>query len=56
MLVQLRDTLHEANQLTTSLGGGGSLVDAIFYRALIVVGVLLAGVAGLILFARYLKK
>ena len=56
VLVQLRETLHEANQLTSSLGGGGSLVDAIFYRALILVGVLLAGIAGLILFSRYLKR
>ena len=56
VLGQLRETLHEANQLTSSLGGGGSLVDAIFYRALIVVCVLLAGIAGLILFSRHLKK
>lgn len=56
MLVQLRDTLHEANQLTSSVGGGGSLVDAIFYRALIVVAVMLAGVAGLIVLSRSLKK
>jgi hypothetical protein len=55
VLGQLRDTLHEANQLSSSLGGGGNLVDAIFYRALIVVGVLIAGVAGLILLFRRLK-
>ena len=55
LLGQVRDTLHEANQLSSSLGGGGNLVDAIFYRALIVVGVLIAGVAGLILLFRRLK-
>ena len=55
VLGQLRDTLHEANQLSSSLAGGGNLVDAIFYRALIVVGVLIAGVAGLILLFRRLK-
>ena len=55
LLGQLRDTLHEANQLSSSLGGGGNLVDTIFYRALIVVGVLIAGVAGLILLFRRLK-
>jgi hypothetical protein len=55
VLGQLRETLHEANQLTSSLGGGGSLVDAIFYRALILMAVLIAGVAGLILFFRRLK-
>jgi len=55
VLGQLRDTLREANQLSASLSGGGSLVDAIFYRALIVVGVLIAGVAGLILLFRRLK-
>jgi len=56
LLGQLRDTLHEANQLSSSLGGGGCLIDAIFYRVLIVVGVLLAGIAGLIVLSRYLKK
>ena len=56
VLGQLRETLHEANQLTSSLGGGGSLVDAIFYRVLIVVGVFLAGITGLIFLACYLKK
>ena len=56
VLGQLSETLHEANQLTSSLGGGGSLVDAIFYRVLIVVGVFLAGITGLIFLARYLKK
>ena len=55
LLGQVRDTLHEANQLSSSLGGGGNLVDAIFYRALIVVGVLIAGVVGLILLFRRLK-
>ena len=55
LLGQVRDTLHEANQLSSSLGGGGNLVDAIFYRALIVVGVLITGVAGLILLFRRLK-
>ena len=56
VLGQLSETLHEANQLTSSLGGGGSLVDAIFYRVLIVVGVFLAGITGLIFLACYLKK
>jgi hypothetical protein len=56
VLVHLRDTLHEANQLSTSLSGGGNLVDAIFYRALIVVGVLIAGIAGLIVLYRNLPK
>jgi hypothetical protein len=55
VLEHLRDTLHEANQLNSSLGGGGNLVDAIFYRTLIVVGALLAGIAGLIVIARRLK-
>jgi hypothetical protein len=55
VLGQLRDTLHEANQLSSSLGGGGNLLDAIFYRALILIAVLLAGAAGLILFFRRLK-
>jgi len=55
VLGHLRDTLHEANQLSSSLGGGGNLVDAIFYRALIVIGVLFAGGAGLILLFRRLK-
>lgn len=55
LLGQLRDTIHEANQLNSSLGGGGNLVDAIFYRTLIVVGVLLAGIAGLILIFRRFK-
>jgi hypothetical protein len=55
VLGQLRDTLHEANQLSSSLGGGGNLVDTIFYRALIVVGALIAGVAGLIVLFRRLK-
>ena len=55
VLGQLRDTLHEANQLSSSLGGGGNLVDAIFYRALILIAVLIAGAAGLILFFRRLK-
>jgi hypothetical protein len=55
VLGQLRDTLHEANQLSSSLGGVGNLVDAIFYRALIVVGVLIAGVAGLIVLFRRIK-
>ena len=55
MLGQLRDTLHEANHLTASLGGGGSLVDAIFYRTLIVIGILIAGGAGLIVLFRRLK-
>jgi hypothetical protein len=55
VLGQLRDTLHEANQLSSSLAGGGNLVDAIFYRALIVVGALIAGVAGLIVLFRRLK-
>jgi hypothetical protein len=56
VLGQLRETLHEANQLTSSFGGGGSVVDAIFYRVLIVSVVLLAGIAGLILLSNYLKK
>ena len=56
VLGQLRDTLHEANQLSSSLGGGGNLVDAIFYRALIVVGVLIAGIAGLIVLYRNFPK
>ena len=56
VLGQLRETLHEANQLTSSFGGGGSVVDAIFYRVLIVAGVLFAGIAGLILLSNYLKK
>jgi hypothetical protein len=56
LLGQLRDTLHEANQLSLSLGGGGSIVDAIFYRLLIVIGVLIAGVAGLIVLYRNLPK
>ena len=55
LLGQLRDTLHEANQLSSSLGGGGNLVEAIFYRALIVVGALIAGGAGLIVLFRRLK-
>ena len=55
VLGQLRDTLHEANQLSSSLGGGGNLVDAIFYRALIVAGLLIAGGAGLIVLFRRLK-
>lgn len=55
VLEHLRDTLHEANQLNSSLGGGGNLVDAIFYRTLIVVGALLAGIAGLIVLFRRLK-
>lgn len=55
VLAQLRDTLHEANQLISSLSGGGSLFDAIFRRVLIVIGVLLAGLAGLIILARRLK-
>jgi len=56
LLGQVRDTLHEANQLSSSLGGGGNLVDAIFYRALIVVGVLIAGIAGLIVLYRNFPK
>jgi hypothetical protein len=56
VLVHLRDTLHEANQLSSSLGGGGNLVDAIFYRALIVVVVLIAGIAGLIVLYRNFPK
>jgi hypothetical protein len=56
LLGQVRDTLHEANQLSSSLGGGGNLVDAIFYRALIVVGVLIAGIAGLIVLFRNFPK
>jgi hypothetical protein len=55
VLGQLRDTLHEANQLSSSLGGGGNLVDAIFHRVLIVIGVLIAGGAGLIILFRRLK-
>jgi hypothetical protein len=55
VLGQLRDTLHEANQLSSSLGGGGNLIDAIFHRALIVIGVLLAGFAFLIVLFRRLK-
>jgi hypothetical protein len=55
LLGQVANTLHEANQLSASLGGGGNLVDAIFYRALIVIGVLFAGGAGLILLFRRLK-
>ena len=55
LLGQVRDALQEANQLSASLGGGGSLVDAIFYRALIVIGILIAGVAGLIILFRRLK-
>jgi hypothetical protein len=55
VLGQLRDTLHEANQLSSSLGGGGNLVDAIFLRALIVIGVLIAGLACLIVLFRRLK-
>jgi hypothetical protein len=55
VLGQLRDTLHEANQLSSSLGGGGNLVDAIFYRALILISVLIAGAAGLILIFRRIK-
>jgi hypothetical protein len=55
LLGQVRDTLHEANQLSSSLGGGGNLVDAIFSRVLIIVGVLLAGIAGLMVIARRLK-
>ena len=55
LLGQVRDTLHEANQLSSSLGGGGNLVDAIFYRALILIAVLIAGAAGLILLFRRQK-
>jgi len=55
LLGQLRDTLHEANQLSSSLGGGGSIVDAIFYRLLIVIAVLIAGIAGLIVLFRRFK-
>jgi hypothetical protein len=55
MLGQLRDTLHEANQLSSSLGGGGNLVDAIYYRALIVIAVLIAGIAVLIVLYRRFK-
>lgn len=55
VLGHLRDTLHEANQLSSSLGGGGSLVDAIFYRIMIAIGLLLAGGAGLIVLFRRLK-
>ncbi len=55
LLGQLHDTLHEANQLSSSLGGGGNLVNAIFYRAMILIAVLIAGVAGLILLFRRLK-
>ena len=54
LMGQVRDTLHEANQLSSSLGGGGNLVDSIFYRALIVVGVLITGIAGLIIVFRRL--
>jgi len=56
LMGQVRDTLHEANQLSSSLGGGGNLVDAIFYRALIVVGALIAGAAGLIVLYRNFSK
>ena len=56
LLLQLRDTLHEANQLSSSLGGGGSIVDAIFHRTLIVIGVLIAGGAGLIILFGNLPK
>lgn len=55
MLGQLRETLHEANQLSASLGGGWNLVDAIFYRTLIVIAVLIAGGAGLIILFHRLK-
>jgi hypothetical protein len=55
LLGQVCDTLHEANQLSSSLGGGGNLVDAIFYRTLIVIGVLIAGAAGLIILFHRLK-
>ena len=55
LLGQLRETLHEANQLSASLGGGGNLVDAIFYRTLIVIGILIAGGAGLVILFRRLK-
>ena len=55
VLVQLRDTLHEANQLSSSLGGGGSIVDSIFYRLLIVIAVVIAGAAALIVLLRRLK-
>ena len=55
LLGQVRDTLHEANQLSASLGGGENLVDAIFYRTLIVIGILIAGVTGLIVLFRRLK-
>lgn len=55
LMGQVRDTLHEANLLSSYLGGGGNLVDAIFYRALIVVGVLIAGIAGLIVLYRRSK-
>ena len=55
VLGQLRETLHEANQLSSSLGGGGNLVEAIFHRVLIVMGVLIAGAAGLIILSRRLK-
>ncbi len=56
VLEKLRETLQEANQLSSSLGGGGSLVDAIFYRVLILIGVLLVGAAGLILLFHSLRK
>jgi hypothetical protein len=52
----LRDTLHEANQLTASLHSGDNIVDAIFYRALILVALLLVGAAGLILLFRKLPR
>jgi hypothetical protein len=55
VLAHLQDTLREANQLSASLGGGGSIVDAIFYRLLIVIAVVIAGVAGLIVLFRRLK-
>ena len=55
MLGQLRDTLHEANQLSSSLGGGVNLVDAFFHRVLIVIAVLIAGGAGLIILFHRLK-
>jgi hypothetical protein len=56
VLEKLRETIHEANQLTSSVGGGGSLVDVIFYRVLILIGVLLLGSAGLILLYHSLRK
>lgn len=55
VLAHLQDTLHEANQLSASLGGGGSIVDDIFYRLLILIAVVIAGVAGLIVLFRRLK-